>query len=78
MCDKRKKNKKKKTKKLSQFLKLHFSGTREAIRSILECGVLKLEGMSTAKTSCFIKEAQSYGGAKIAGIFLPVNILTGA
>ena len=31
MCDKRKKNKKKKTKKLSQFLKSHISGTREAI-----------------------------------------------
>ena len=31
MCDKRKKNKKKKTKKLSQLLKSHFSGTREAI-----------------------------------------------
>ena len=35
MCDKKKKNKKKKkkekTKKLSQFLKSHISGTREAI-----------------------------------------------
>ena len=30
------------------------------------------------KSSCFIKEAQSYGGAKIAfSFFLPVNILTG-
>ena len=31
MCDKRKKNKKKKMKKLSHFLKSHISGTREAI-----------------------------------------------
>ena len=32
MCDKKKKNKKKiKTKKLSQFLKSHIAGTREAI-----------------------------------------------
>ena len=31
MCDKEKKNKKKNTKKLSQFLKSHISGTREAI-----------------------------------------------
>ena len=31
MCDKRKKNKKKKTKKLSHFLKSHISGTLEAI-----------------------------------------------
>ena len=29
------------------------------------------------KLSCFIKEAQSYGGAKICIFFLPVNILTG-
>ena len=31
MCEKRKKNKKKKTKKLSQFLKSNISGTLEAI-----------------------------------------------
>ena len=31
MCEKRKKSKKKKTKKLSQFLKLYISGTLEAI-----------------------------------------------
>ena len=31
MCEKRKKNKKKKTKKLSQFLKSHISGMPEAI-----------------------------------------------
>ena len=31
MCDKRKKNKKKKTKKLSHFLKSHISGTLKAI-----------------------------------------------
>ena len=31
MCDKGKKNKKKKTKKLSQCLKSHISGMREAI-----------------------------------------------
>ena len=31
MCDKKKKNKKKNPKKLSQFLKSHISGTREAI-----------------------------------------------
>ena len=43
MCEKRKKNKKKKrTKKLSQFLKLHISGTLEAIS--LKCGMWSAEG----------------------------------
>ena len=42
MCEKRKKNKKKKTKKLSQFLKSHISGTREAIS--LKFGMWSAEG----------------------------------
>ena len=41
MCNKRKKNKKKKTKKLSQFLKSHISGTLEAIA--LKFGMLSAE-----------------------------------
>ena len=43
MCEKRKKNKKKKTpKKLSQFLKSHISGTLEAI--LLKFGMRSAEG----------------------------------
>ena len=42
-----------KTKKLSQCLKSHISGTLEIICSNLECGVLKLEGVSTAKIILF-------------------------
>ena len=42
MCEKRKKNKKKKTKKLSQFLKSHISGTLEAI--LLKFGMSSAEG----------------------------------
>ena len=42
MCEKRKKNKKKTTKKLSQFLKSHISGTLEAIS--LKFGMWSAEG----------------------------------
>ena len=41
MCEKRKENKKKKTKKLSQFLKSHISGTLEAI--LLKFGMWSAE-----------------------------------
>ena len=41
MCEKRKKNKKKKTKKLSQFLKSHISGTPEVI--LLKFGMWSTE-----------------------------------
>ena len=80
MCDKRKKNKKKKiTKKLSQFLKSHISGTREAIllKSNLECGVLKLEGMSTAKIFLFHQGSTELQRCENCVFVLPVNILTG-
>ena len=66
MCDKRKKKKKKQTMKLSQFVKSHISGTREAIS--LTFGMWSTE-VGGHKSSCFIKEAQSYGGAKIAFSF---------
>ena len=55
MCDKRKKIKKKtKTEKLSQFLGSRISRVSvKRFRSNLECGVLKLKGMSTAKIVLF-------------------------
>ena len=77
MCKKRKKNKKKKLKKLSQFVKLHITGTLEAIRSNLECGVLKLEGVSTAKIVLFHQGSTELWRCKNCIFVLPVNILTG-
>ena len=72
MCDKRKKNKKKKPKKLSQFLKSHISGTREAMSLKFGMWSAAVGGhvhSKKQKSSCFIKAAQSYGGAKIAFSF---------
>ena len=71
MCKKRKKNKikKKKTKKLRQF-KSHILGTLEAIS--LKFGMWSTEvggNVHSKKSSCFIKAAQSYGGAKIVFSF---------
>ena len=66
----------KKTKKLSQFLKSHISGTPEA-RSNLECGVLKLEGVSTAKIILFHQGSTELRRCENCVFFLPVNILTG-
>ena len=77
MCNKRKKNKKKKTKKLSQFLKSHISGTREAIS--LKFGMWGTEvggSVHSKKSSCFVKAAQSYGDAKIVFSFF-LSIYTG-
>ena len=65
----RKIRRKKKTKKLSQFLKSHISGTLEAIS--LKFGMWSAEGGGSvhSKNRRFIKAAQSYGGAKIAFSF---------
>ena len=60
----------KKTKKLSQFLKSHISGTREAIS--LKFGMWSTEvggSVHSKKSSCFVKAAQSFGSAKIAFSF---------
>ena len=65
------------TKKLSQFLKSHISGTLEAIRSNLECGVLTLEGVSTAKIVLFHQGSTELRRCENCVFFLPVNILTG-
>ena len=73
----RKIRRKKKNKKLSQFLKSHISGTREVFRSNLECGVLKLEGMSTAKIVLFHQGSTELRRCEKCVFFLPVNILTG-
>ena len=69
--------KERKTKKLSQFLKSHISGTRKRFRSNLECRVLKLEGVSTAKIVLFHQGSTELRRCENCVFFLPVNILTG-
>ena len=57
MCEKRKKNKKKKTKKLSQFLKSHISGMPEAIS--LKFGMLSTEvGGNVHRKICLVSSRQ--------------------
>ena len=69
--------KKRKKKKLSQFLKSHISGTLEAICLTLKCGVLKLVGMFTAKIILFHQGSTELWRCDNCVFFLPVNILTG-
>ena len=73
----RKIRRRKKTKKLSQFLKSHISGMPERFCSNLECGVLKLEGMYTAKFILFHQGSTELRRCENCVFFLPVNILTG-
>ena len=57
MCEKRKKNKKKKTKKLSQFLKSHISGMPEAIS--LQFGMWSTEvGGNVHSKICLVSSRQ--------------------
>ena len=77
MCEKRKKNKKKKTKKLSQFLKSHISGTLEAIS--LKFGMWSAEGGGSVHSK---NRLVSLGSTELRRrenfvFFFPVNILTG-
>ena len=71
MCDKKKKNKKKKNEETEPIVwKSHISGTREAISLKFGMWSAAVGGnVHSKKSSCFIKEAQSYGGAKIAFSF---------
>ena len=46
-------------------------------RSNVECGVLKLEGMSTAKFVLFHQGSTELRRCENCVFFLPVNILTG-
>ena len=55
MCEKNKG----KTKKLSQYLKSCILEMLETILLKLVCGLLKVEGISITKLSCFVKESQS-------------------
>ena len=59
----------KKMKKLSQFLKSHISETREAISIKFGMWSTEVGGSVHIKSSCFVKAVQSYGGAKIVFSF---------
>ena len=83
MCEKREKNKKKKTKKLSQFLKSHISGTLEAIS--LKFGMWSAEGGGSvhrknrlvSSRHLFHQGSTELRRCENCVFFLPVNILTG-
>ena len=62
-------------KKLSQFLEVHISETPGTI--YLKCGVLTVEGISTAKIVQFRKSTTKVHIRENRIIVLPVNILTG-
>ena len=60
----------KKTKKLSQFLEVEYLGNaRSDFAQIWNVECCSWRACPQQKSSCFIKEAQSYGGAKIAFSF---------
>ena len=73
----RKGEERKKTKKLSQFLKCHISGMLEAIllKFATVYGVLTLTGMSTAKIVAYYKGSMELQMSENCVFFPPVNIL---
>ena len=78
MCEKRKKNKKKKNpKKLSQFLKSHISGTLEAIS--LKFGMWSAEGGGSVHSKKRLISSRKHRATEVRKLrfFLPANILTG-
>ena len=76
MCKKRKKNKKK-TKKLSQFLKSHISGTPEAISLKFGMWGTEVGGHVHSKIVLFHQGSTELRRCKNRVFVLPVNILTG-
>ena len=77
MCEKRKKNKEKKTKKLSQFLKSHISGTLEAIS--LKFGIWSAEVGGGVRSKNHLVSSRQHRATEVHNcIFvLPVNIHMG-
>ena len=74
MCDKKKKNKKKKKKKNNEetepiFEVAYLGNARSDFAQIWNVECCSWRACPQKKLSCFIKEAQSYGGAKIAFSF---------
>ena len=77
MCEKRKKNKKKKTKKLSQFLKSHISGTPKAIT--LKFGMWGTEVSRRVHSKNCLVSSRHHRATVVQKLHfhrLPVNILT--
>ena len=76
MCKKRKKNKKNNPKKLSQFLKLHISGTLKAI--LLKFGMWSTEvGESVHSKNCLVHQGSTeLQRCENCVFYLPLNILT--
>ena len=64
------KNKKKKNEETKPIFEVAYpSGTHEAISLKFGMWSTEVGGSVTAKSSCFVKAIQSYGGAKIAFSF---------
>ena len=77
MCEKRKKNKKKKNEETKQFLKSHVSGTREAIALKFGMWSAEVGGSVNSKTVLFHQGSTELRRCENCVFFLPVNILTG-
>ena len=78
MCEKRKKNKKKKkNEETKPIFEVAYRERLKRFRSNLECGVLKVEGVSTAKVVLFHQGSTELRRCENCVFFLPVNILTG-
>ena len=71
MCDKKKKNKKKKKNEETEpiFEVAYLGNARSDFAQIWNVEFCSWRECPQQKSSCFIKEAQSYGGAKIAFSF---------
>ena len=67
----------KKTKKISQFLKSHISGTREAISLKFGMWSTEVGGSVHSKTVLFRQGSTELQRCENCIFFLPVNILTG-
>ena len=77
MCDKRKKVRRKKMKKLSQFLKSHISGTLEAISLKFGMWSSEVGGHVHSKDRLVLSRSTELRRCEKCVFFLPVNILMG-
>ena len=70
MCDKKKKNKKKKNEETEPIFEVAYLGNaRSDFAQIWNVEYCSWGECPQQKSSCFIKEAQNYGGVKIAFSF---------
>ena len=73
----KRKIRRKKNEETEPIFEVAYLGNAKRFRSNLECGVLQLEGMSTAKIVLFHQGSTELWRCENCVFFLPVNILTG-